>query len=201
MPDWPLRNVWTGATVEDQAAADERVADLMLCPSVRRYLSVEPMRGQVDLTRVVLDECEATFLHDPSLTRARFTLNALTGAQSLRLPPLDWVICGGESGPKARPSHPDWVRTLRDQCSAATVPFFFKQWGEWAPGECAQHAATRIERTADLINDEWHYGSLSPQASRELHRDDEPDLYRLGKKAAGRLLDGRTWDEVPEVRP
>jgi len=74
---------------------------------------------------------------------------------------IDWVVCGGESGPGARPMHPDWARSVRDQCVAAGVPFFFKQWGEWAP-----------------------FGDLNA-------------MRRTGKKAAGRLLDGREWNEYP----
>lgn len=81
---------------------------------------------------------------------------------------LDWVICGGESGPNARPMHPAWACSIRDQCQAAGVPYFFKQWGEWAP-------------FFDENGDHW-------------------DVFRLGKRRAGRLLDGRTWDEMPEAR-
>ncbi|MFS2014787.1 phage Gp37/Gp68 family protein [Azospirillum sp. CT11-132] len=199
LPNWPLPNVWTGATVEDQAAADERVAELMLCPSARRFLSVEPMLGPVDLMRINLGECEATFLYDPSLTRARFILNALTGAQSLRLPPLDWVICGGESGPNARPISRRWVRELQEQCTSAGRPFFFKQWGEWEPG--GSYPAGTAGRFA--------FGDYETEPTRFLQVDQYPRqfamfgaravLTRVGKKAAGRVLDGRTWDEVPEV--
>ncbi|WP_372400758.1 phage Gp37/Gp68 family protein (plasmid) [Azospirillum sp. HJ39] len=201
LPDWPLPNVWTGATVEDQAEADERVADLMLCPSVRRYLSVEPMLGPVDLTRIVLDECEATFLHDPRLTRARFTLNALTGAQSLRLPPLDWVICGGESGPKARPISRRWVRELQEQCTSAGRPFFFKQWGEWEPaGMCPAGTAGRFA-FGDYDFDRTCFHQVEGYPRQFDMFGARAVMKRVGKKASGRLLDGRTWDEVPEVRP
>lgn len=199
LPNWPLPNVWTGATVEDQAAANERVSELLGVPSVRRFLSVEPMLGPVDLTRIREPWVEWTdALRGHQQGRPGGSVSA--GPFSCGLPRLDWVITGGESGPGARPSHPDWFRSIRDQCADAGVPFLFKQWGEWAPGECVLHAVTRTERTAELINEEWRFGSLSPQASQEMHRDDEPDLYRVGKKAAGRWLDGLTWDEVPEVR-
>lgn len=84
---------------------------------------------------------------------------------------LDWVIVGGESGPSARPMHPDWVRSIRDQCQAADTAFFFKQWGAWAP--CRRmHNRTWC----------WEDGTLSR---------------RIGKHKAGRLLDGRTWDQYP----
>ncbi|CAB4167950.1 Protein of unknown function DUF5131 [uncultured Caudovirales phage] len=110
---------------------------------------------------------------------------------------LNWTITGGESGPAARPAHPDWFRSLRDQCLAAEVPFFFKQWGEWAPGECTTNPPTRTERTASLWNDKWDFGTLTRKQSEETHTDDAPDLYRLGKKVAGAMLDGREWREFP----
>ncbi len=92
----------------------------------------------------------------------------------------DLVIVGGESGPGARPMHPGWARSMRDQCVAAGVPFFFKQWGEWAPGP-------GFACPDDQPRDGWR------------HFDPECSMRRIGKKAAGRLLDGRTWDEMPEV--
>lgn len=109
----------------------------------------------------------------------------------------DWVICGGESGSNARPMHPDWARDLRDQCDAAGVKFFFKQWGEWAPGENCGGPMTRTERVADWWDGEWRFDTLTPGAAASMHYDDEPTTYRVGKKAAGRMLDGRTHDEFP----
>lgn len=89
---------------------------------------------------------------------------------------IDWVIVGGESGRGARPMHSDWVRSLRDQCAAVGVPFLFKQWGEWsAPG------------------------NSFPDGRPNLAESDELARFRVGKKAAGRMLDGRTHDEFPEV--
>jgi len=106
---WPLKNVWVGTTAENQAAADVRVPELVRCPAVVRFVSVEPMLGAVDLGR-------------------------WTGAGGCSLHgTIDWVICGGESGPGARPVQADWVRDLRDGCAGAGVPFFFKQWGSAAP--------------------------------------------------------------------
>jgi hypothetical protein len=108
---------------------------------------------------------------------------------------VDWVICGGESGPKARPMHPDWARSLRDQCAAAGVPFFFKQNGEFAPGEIAgDHLDPEKPAKGFSLSDgrwveDWSY----PDG----HADDEPDVYRIGKKRAGRWLDGVTHDGMP----
>ena len=99
---------------------------------------------------------------------------------------LDWVIVGGESGPKARPVHPDWVRSLRDQCQAAGVPFFFKQWGEWSPEGDPGDTASRNGETHRVGGD-------------EIHSFDDIQVYRVGKKRAGRELDGRRWDEMPRL--
>jgi protein gp37 len=107
----------------------------------------------------------------------------------------DWVICGGESGPNARPMHPDWACDLRDQCAEARVPFLFKQWGEWAPGENVGRQRG-IVKTADWFAGNWMFGDTD-LALDGGHIDDEPDLYRVGKKDAGRHLDGRTHDDFP----
>ena len=109
----------------------------------------------------------------------------------------DWVICGGESGSNARPTHPDWAFDLRDQCADAGVPFLFKQWGEWAPGENCGGPMKRTERVAHWFVDEWMFSTLTPSGSIGMHYDDEPTVYRVGKKVAGRTLDGVTHDEFP----
>lgn len=94
--------------------------------------------------------------------------------------------------------HPDWALDLRDQCAEAGVPFLFKQWGEWAPGENCGGPLTRTERIADWWDGKWMFGTLTPSDSRGMHYDDEPTVYRCGKKKAGRHLDGRTHDEFPK---
>jgi len=115
--------------------------------------------------------------------------------QEKRTRPIHQVIVGGESGPGARPMHPDWARSLRDRCQVAGVPFFFTQWGAWAPcyeaGEgwlCLTHhagneIAARISNEAQLLENQW----------------DETLMARVGKKRAGHLLDGRTWQEFPVI--
>ena len=115
----------------------------------------------------------------------------------LNLEGISWVICGGESGPGARPMHPDWVRSIRDQCVAAAVPFLLKQWGEWAP-----------ERLVGVQDFPWGVldieGNFFPQTSAwngKTGADSETRetyMWRVGKKAAGRLLDGKVWDQKPE---
>lgn len=109
---WP-NNVWLGVTAENQRTADERIPILLQTPAAVRFVSVEPMLGPVAIQTYL----PATL---PRLDRA---ISGTRGAD------LDWVICGGESGPGARPMHPNWARSLRDQCATARVPFFFKQWG------------------------------------------------------------------------
>lgn len=197
------RNVWIGTTVEDQQRADERIPELLKIPARVRFLSCEPLLGPVDL-RGPLNLCEAhtaTF-HASTGTLSRnswkWAKNNMEGSPWARTG-VHWIIAGGESGPKARPMHPDWARSLRDQAQAAGVPFLFKQWGEWAPGECIDAAPTRTEEAAWLISDDpaWSFSRIRPSEHDGLHVDDEPDLYRFGKKRAGRSLDGRTWDEVP----
>ena len=109
-----LDNVWLGVSVEDQKTADERIPLLLQTPPAKRFVSVEPMLGAVDLE---------PFLKLPPLHVDIKGKSTWSG--------IDWVICGGESGPGARPMRADWARGLRDQCVAAGVPFFFKQWGEY----------------------------------------------------------------------
>ena len=173
-----LPNIWLGATVVNQEEADRDIPKLLAVPARVRFLSIEPMLEQIELrTRGYFNYCER-----PDRT------GRADGTHVLR-PPLDWVICGGESGPNARPMHPDWVRSLRDQCAAAGVPFHFKQWGEWTPGENVE----RVRGTVDtaFLWDECNW-SIHPLnlATDHGHIDDQPDLYRVGTKAAGRLLDG-----------
>lgn len=145
----PPANIWLGVSVENQQWADIRIPALLDTPAAVRWISAEPLLGPVDLDGHLPydDQCDG-------LIRG-----------------VDWVVAGGESGPGSRPMHPDWARGLRDQCTSASVPFFFKQWGNWVPdGD-----------SPDLSNNH--------------------SMIRVPKKAAGRLLDGRTWDEYPTVEP
>ena len=118
---WPLCNVWLGVSVEDQARADERIPDLLATPAAKRFISAEPLLGPIDIAVAMLTDAGLEVLF------AKYEAGELRNGRGS----LDWVIVGGESGAGARPMHPDWARSLRDQCAAADVPFFFKQWGEW----------------------------------------------------------------------
>ncbi len=138
----PPKNIWLGVSVEDQARADQRIPDLLETPAAVRWLSCEPLLGPVDLT----------MLHHDGITN----IDALRGMHGVLQPMLaecdkiDWIVVGGESGPGARPMHPQWARSLREQCAAASVPFFFKQWGNHRPTSDSEHgeymmAATKKE--------------------------------------------------------
>jgi protein gp37 len=144
---WPLPNVHLGVSIEDQPTADARVMRLSRTPAARRFLSYEPALGPVDFRAVPQSPLERM--------------------------KIDWIIAGGESGPGARPPHPDWFRAVRDQCQAAQIPFFFKQWGEFYP----------LTRTDGI-----HESPFGGQA-----------MIRSGKSANGALLDGREWKEFPRV--
>lgn len=183
-PGWPLRNVWLGVTVENQAAADERIPLLLQTPASVRFLSCEPLLGPVDLrpqaddVYQMLSEWYGPQGFDPDGSQPK--RDRIEGY----FPRIDWVIAGGESGPGARPMHPDWVRGIRDQVVAAGIPFLFKQWGEWV---------TEVQAPDDIV---LPSRSFFPQGWSMKG----PDVYHVGKVAAGRELDGRTWDQFPEVR-
>jgi hypothetical protein len=161
---------------------------LLQTPAAVRFVSLEPLLGPIDL--MMIPTGLKVGEHDIC-------------ADALRVPDmqsgerLDWVIAGGESGTRARPMHPYWARSLRDQCAAAGVPFFFKQWGEWAPGECAKGPPIRTERVAEFFAGEWSFGTMTPRESAETHWMDAPEVFWLGKKAAGRLLDGVEHNGTP----
>ncbi|AOE45062.1 DUF5131 family protein [Gordonia phage Zirinka] len=167
---WPLPNVHLLVSVENQQWAGTRIPALLDTPAAVRGISVEPMLGPIELSSSALGRY---YGGDPREDE----------------PGLDWVIVGGESGHGARPMHPDWARSLRDQCVAAGVPFMFKQWGEWAPRGPDDPTGER----ADVFLDRDGRGTYF--ANR--YRADVQRLVRVGKKAAGRELDGRTWDEFP----
>ena len=190
----PLPNVHLGVSVEDQAAADERVPHLLATPAPLRFLSCEPLLGLVSLRlggafEHVNPEYWGNYFarlqgRERPLPRSGDAARGWAdGGLTVRHHPdlqelgegIDWVIAGGESGRNARPMHPDWARSLRDQCAAAGVPFFFKQWGEWRPVE----APTAPSTGARLLACEGFIAQ------------------RVGKRNAGSLLDGRTHDGVP----
>lgn len=198
---WPLPNVWLGVSTERQQEADARIPLLLNTPAAVRFISAEPLLGQIDLTliRAPIDPeaAEEEWLFDAltigDIYQQRFK-NSFgetwydSGDGPYRETKLDWVIVGGESGPASRPMHPDWARSLRDQCAAAGVPFFFKQWGNFRP-------LTEIEKATAC-------GATLVYREAEIQRGSQNAAYvlRVGKKAAGRLLDGMIHDATPGVR-
>lgn len=199
----PLPNVWLGVSVEDQQRADERIPDLLATPAAVRWISAEPLLGPVDLTNLSM----APFEHSHASWKSR-TTDSLAGhywgeARSgkdgpYKIPSLDWIVCGGESGKGARPMHPDWPRSLRDQCHAAGVPFFFKQWGEFWPAELvpARDDATPWRTSPDGA-EAW----LIDDGGKPREELDPVRFLRLSKKRAGRMLDGHFHDALPVEQP
>jgi len=155
-----LPNLWAGVSVEDQPTADRRIPIILRTNAAVRFVSYEPAIAAVKF---------GTWLYD----------GYNNGEHA---PELDWIITGGESGPRARPSDPNWFRAVRDECQAAGVPFFFKQWGLWRPVRDQRHPHHPLHEFRDA-----KFGA--------------PILVeRAGIKESGRLLDGREWSEFPVSR-
>lgn len=196
----PPANVWLGATIVNQPEADRDVPKLLAIPARVLFVSVGPMLGPVDLTKVCDRSMKRALwinsIEPKEANPAHAELVAMFGEDYSRNR-IVWVICEGEASLHARPMHPDWVRSLRDQCAEFGAAFLFKQWGEWTPGENVSRRAGTV-KTADWWNNKWDF-STEDLSQDDLHRDDEPDLYRVGKKAAGRMLDGRIHNEFPQV--
>jgi len=202
---WPLDNVWLGTSCEDQRRADERIPHLLQCPAVVRFISAEPLVGPINLQRSCTiacpnnRQCQVDERSHHRIVRDSSEGGMWVECACSRLNHLNWVICGGESGHGARPMHPDWARSLRDQCQAAEVAFHFKQWGEWLP-----HAG-RSDEPIEFGNCSRHdypdrFGCFNGGSFEIGNAAHQPSFLRVGKKAAGRLLDGRTWDEFPTAK-
>jgi protein gp37 len=162
---WPLPNLWPGVSVEDEARMT-RIRHLLRTPAPLRWVCFEPLLGPVGPDAVPVGDA-----YFDALNGGHYRLDGRGRAVAVDGPawsPLGWVVAGGEIGAGARPMQPDWARGVRDRCTAAGVPFFFKQWGEWAPD-----AGNGAERR----------------------------MIRMGRRAAGRLLDGRDWSELPVTMP
>ncbi|TJV70308.1 MAG: phage Gp37/Gp68 family protein [Mesorhizobium sp.] len=194
LDQWPLPNVWLGVSAERQQEADERIPELLATPAAIRFVSAEPLLGPINFG----------------------TLQAgiPTNAWLTWLDGLDWIIFGGESGPNARPMHPAWARSIRDQCQAAGVPFFFKQWGAWQIAEATEETGAMRKYWRFPDGEEFHIVSdghdillceaQDSTTPKKLWRDYWADgrgnlAKRPGKKAAGRRLDGVEHNGIPEV--
>jgi protein gp37 len=180
-------NAWPGTSIEDQPTADLRLPYLVKARAKVRFVSYEPALGPVDLEQPVPGSKPVNGVYPPWMIQQ-----------------LDLVICGGASGPKAAPLHPDWVRSVRDQCQTAGVPFLFKSWGEWVPmgsnfGQPdswqGRGAAPKSWRPPAELN--WRPGW---DGKPTVGMDGYGTMVRVGKKVAGRLLDGQEWSQWPEVQ-
>ena len=168
--DKPLPNVWLGVTVCNQEEADKKIPILQQIPAAARFISAEPLLSQIDIRKYLQGD------------------NKLT-----------WVIAGGETGPKARPMHEVWVKSLRDQCLDAGIPYFFKSWGEWLP--CSQFPD-------DMEDEKYPVGHiyedglfLPPPANNIPWRNiNSEDVCKVGKKQSGHLIDGEEYRQFPEVK-
>ena len=164
----PVPNVWLGISAEDQLRADQRIPDLLATPAAIRFVSAEPLLGPIDFNRIPMPqdedrECSALSGHE---------IAGMVGNAVGWIPPLDWIIVGGENGP--RPMLAEWAQAIRDQCAAANIPFFFKQWGSYLPAGQAM-ADGRI----------W-----APRGGPALH---------AVKAMTGRLLDGVEHNAMPRA--
>jgi protein gp37 len=161
LTEWPLPNVWVGTSVEDQRRADERIRMIRRAPAAVRFLSMEPLLGPTSISQ------------------------ALQG-MSLEKSLLDWVIVGGESGTGSRPMHPDWVRTIRDECVESDIPFFFKQVGQfaWINRPASGRKASALMPDGKIVDP----GTPGAQ-----------ELLNCGKESAGKEIDGQIWQQMPKV--
>jgi protein gp37 len=183
-----LPNVWLGVSAEDQENADERIPVLLDTPAAVHFVSLEPLLGQIDLGRLNTFR----FRHAEVMNALTGELSGILGESAGHANALDWVIAGGESGPKARPMHPDWVREVRDDCAETDVAFFFKQWGEWVPTGFARET---------LLAAPGYVSDLSCSAETRIagHGLEPAEiLTRRGKRFAGNDLDGRAHHAFPE---
>ena len=202
---WPLPNVWLGVSVENQKTADERIPVLLSTPAAVRWVSFEPALGAVDFTNIDWGVLDAGM--------KGHTFDALEGGGQHTETPwkLDWIVVGGESGPGARPMHPDIPRSVRDQCLDAGVAFFFKQWGAWV--DYKQIGATGWHGLGPSTKSKPWRGTISKGngmlpatplfdgkglITRSVGTDGVLAV-KVGKAKAGRDLDGVKWSEYPGV--
>lgn len=197
LPGFYLPNVWLGVSVEDQKNADERIPLLLKTPAAVRWISAEPLLGPVDLSQwlfpfKVCDDCPC-----PNPETDISKIDDCCRSPELLDSPIDWIVVGGESGQGARPMHPEWARDIRDHCLAAGVPFLFKQWGNW-----------REPLEGENYNTTMGQGQTVPcfivcGATGHVHCFEKDSIKNgvvmreVGKKKAGRLLDGGLHDGYP----
>ncbi|RAX42601.1 phage Gp37/Gp68 family protein [Rhizobium tropici] len=191
--EFPLLNVWFGISAEDQRRADERIPFLCDTPAAIRWISAEPLLGDIRFSGLSADR--------------KYKWDWLTGETAVMHPDgpsfdcgpkIDWVVAGGESGPNARPMHPDWARSLRDQCATAGVPFLFKQWGNW---QIASEGKGHLDHNMARNDAFWVDidGTRHKPSSTGLTKPCA--MHRVSKSVAGRLLDGVEHNAFPPLPP
>ena len=205
---WPLSNVWLGTSAEDQPTADERVPHLLATPAAVRWISAEPLLGPITLRKI-------------RLAGSVSTLDALAGGsghiEDAGWPALDWVVAGGESGPRARPMDPEWARSLRDQCQATAVPFLGRDARRSARHaargprhECGISPSSRFGRRSDLpgpfvqlalrgLRQRAEGGAAPRTAEAGLQALPEPPLSRGTVRLAGRVRPPRCGAAQPRI--
>lgn len=171
-----IENIWFGVTAENQEQANKRIAQLDQIPAIEKFVSIEPMLSAISISEA---------LQNAASYKYAFSM-VMEGGNIKKC--ISWVICGGETGHNARPMHPDWVRSLRDECAASNVPFFFKGWGEWIDNQHSNSCEISLSKFLDAKKYTFGTGISST------------DVRKVGKKASGRLLDGVIHDAFPEVK-
>lgn len=214
MVSGPLKNVWLGVSAEDQATANERISYLTGTPAAVRFVSCEPLLGEINLKDIQFYDGSIDALsegawgeeienwkasEDPTWKEDFldwFNLCTIPDPKEMMWNKLDWVIAGGESGPNARPMHPDWARSLRDQCLDAGVPFFFKQWGEWVSVYDRDIDDPDWRNSPKAKNNKERYINL--EGGHGFHGERVNFIKKVGKKKAGHILDGVEHFNWPE---
>ncbi len=215
-PDWNdgWPNVWLGTSAGTQKTADQNIPHLLKTPAAIRFVSAEPMLGPIDLGAAwhgsdalnaeCWGDCGWCDQGHPALHNCHRGMQSDAQFEKGRSG-IDWVICGGESGPNARPMHPDWAMSLAEQCAESDVPFLFKQWGEWLPCTPSAQEPFWDWANGDGQIDAHHFPDFSCWPDNKGWTEDVGCLLtdqvyvakKVGKKAAGRLLHGKEWNEVP----
>jgi protein gp37 len=209
---FPFKNIWLGVSVENQATADERIPLLLSTPAHIRFLSMEPLLGEVDLSRVGDFEPKGLSTMKFNCLNAKWNqikegLGEWEEKYAKIKNKIDWVIVGGESGSKARPMNPLWVEHIQKCCEGASVPFFFKQWGEWSPNlpadnmkklvdwaELAKRPNTQLRHCFLGRSNKIVVPDVKVRYDELLYR-----MYKIGKHLAGRLLNGKEYNEFPKT--
>lgn len=211
-PDNMPAGLWLGVSAEDQARANERIPDLLATPAAVRFVSAEPLLGPIDFEAMPFADGDRRHKWSALTGQALMHASGIDGNPDFTVrmekpikPHLDWIIVGGESGNGARPMHPDWARSIRDQCAGTGVAFFFKQWGDWTVFYDRDGQDPDWRHVPDVDHqmgrgaERWH----NLAGGTGFHGERLVAVRNVGKKIAGRQLDGVEHSAMPaiEVRP